>query len=306
MERLLLITNARRPYYPRMRITALGAVVALSTASFGAQLREFRQNVGPPPSGSFLGSEQVSGQPASPSQTPPSTEQEPDKPKEVTQTPALRIEYAWEDSIANDRRGELRDIFDIALAVVKSFPPQGDHLFAWKGDRAPLNGKRFQFNFTNSDDTEWRKLLAKAPGGFSPTADAVTIAFRDDRGVTQIVTALFIDKLFYDDAGKERPDGLARCLVAVAHEVYGNVQAALQLDPEKSEPVTPKRRTLSEVAAFTASVDFLERLKAPETWGKLPEKIRVDLTTALERERTALKDWQSTKNKNVEEAKPKR
>lgn len=211
----------------------------------------------------------------------------------ISAEPALSIEHVWGEHIPELARPSYLSVINMGLQLAQRFPPAEDSLFNWKGDRGVLEGKSFQFHFTTSDDPIIEKLTAGYPGGRPENMDALTFEIPDLRERTvSIVTVLFVDKLFFDASGKERPDALARTIVALGHEVYGNVGAALRRDiNDLSLPPTYELRRAAEVNAFSAGIAFLERLSSDKIFSALPPKIQTDLQSLLTLERRGLESW---------------
>lgn len=206
--------------------------------------------------------------------------------------PALPITFSWRDSIPEGHRQEYLDILNVALVMVGSCPPKEDNLFQWRGDRTVLAMKRFQFLFTTSDDRFFDRPCTYILGGLSPTDDALTVAYgAEDCEHIQIVCALFLDRVFFDEGLRERPDALTHATIALAHEIYGNVQMVLEREYGQERQFSMQDRVLAERRSYQAGIDFLERLKETPIFLQLPEKTRIDLEAALVRERESLAYW---------------
>lgn len=180
---------------------------------------------------------------------------------------------------------------DSALGWVKNLAPEGDHLFHWKGPRAPLQHKRdATFHFTALKEAQ------KIPGLGSHIldgSDAGTFTHEDGTEVG-IYTFLFTDTLLTDPAsGERRPDTFVRLVAALGHEIFGNVQRELETDVTRAIRITPLLRAQQEVRAFTAGVAFLERCLAFADAQSLDATLRRQFAEAIAREKRARDGWQA-------------
>ena len=226
----------------------------------------------------------ATSQPASSNQSP---KEEPTK-----WNPALKVDFAWGDSMPERLKDQYLKLINVALTVVQFSPPPGDHLFNWQGDHKPLENKTFQFLFTTSSDDAFKKLTKDYPGGVSNNTDAATFTIADPQTKkTDIFCVVLLDKVFFEN-GKERPDAMTRIEVALAHEIYGNVQQSLRVDPSQVKPPTYADRKKAEETAFKASVEFIERFQKDPKFRQLPQKIQKDFEEALKREKLAYAAWQ--------------
>lgn len=207
--------------------------------------------------------------------------------------PALTVNTSFEADIPVHQRRQLRDLLHTALQFVQMFPPQGydNNLFQWSADRQVLNGKTLSMVFTTSQNQTISPIIGRS----DPGMDGFTmVPMNQIEGTTKIMVILLADRLFYDFFGRERPNGFSRLILALAHEIYGNVQHFLEFDVSTAEPQTLKDRFLQERKAFTASLMFLGGLKDHERFATLPEKIREDLMNLLPSEIRAFRSWQTT------------
>jgi hypothetical protein len=207
---------------------------------------------------------------------------------------ALDFRYAFADIFDAELGKELLPVLAAALQLVTSALPPNDNLFSWPGNRHVLDGKSFLLEITTSTDERWRKILAEHNTFDLKHLDALTILEVDDNGKLPITTALFIDKLCYDENGNERVDSLVRIAVALAHEIFGNVQRELEFDSSciASHSFGNAERIQREIFAFTAGVNFIERISSGANYLLLPKSIRDSFEQALVRERDSLRTWQ--------------
>ena len=107
----------------------------------------------------------------------------------------------------------------------------------------------------------------------------------------EIQVMLFVDRLFYDESGKERVDAFSRVIISLAHEIYGVVQQYLSLDYKQVKPMTLEMRAKAQVQAFETSVLFLEELLKHPRFTDIPQKVRSELEILLLREKKGLDIW---------------
>lgn len=206
--------------------------------------------------------------------------------------PALELSYEWGDAIPERNREQYFNVIQQALTIVEAFPPAGDNLFSWSGDRSVLDHKEFRLVFTSSKDPALKTILESSGQLSSDGTDAGTAALYDGETL-RIFTLFFADRIFFDTAGNERPDGLTRAIVALAHEIYGNVQQSLDLSLTQQPENDLVARQRREMAAFTAGIEFIHRVQASDEFSRLPVKMQRDLNEALKRDEVMLEDWQS-------------
>jgi hypothetical protein len=204
--------------------------------------------------------------------------------------PALAIDHAWGPDIPESQKAELLSIISSALQVIEGAAPSTDNLFRWSANRNVLAHKRFQLHITTSNDPAWSKLLNRGDNATPREADAASIMVLSDDAKFDIVTALFVDKLFFNKDGSERPDGFAQTIVALAHEIYGNVQHNLELDPAEylDRRMHPREELEIEIRAYKAAGEFGERLKESEIYSHLSEGTRDALDRGFGREREVM------------------
>jgi hypothetical protein len=206
--------------------------------------------------------------------------------------PALPIKVGFGHDFPNEFEQQVLPIVESAIHFVATFPPKklSNHLFDWQRSRMILRGKTFVISITDSR-TPITEFLKLGPGGIPKDLDAVTvIPINFTQRSLQIHTLLFVDKIFYLN-GAERPDSFARLVIALAHEIYGNVQRYLFHDILESKPMDLEMRARAEVEAFSTSIRFLEDLKKDPKFATLPPKIAQDLMNQLSRERAGLESW---------------
>ncbi len=190
-------------------------------------------------------------------------ESEPPKAKE-----ALPLTYEFSPSLSSIAQSEkvITDTINNALAVVRAFPPnRKNHLFSWAGSRDVLANKNVHLAVIDTGHPFAQTVLGSMVPG-QPAPEAATIF--EEEGA--ILLVLFADKLFYDSAHRGRPDALVRTVTVLAHEIYGNVQRALE------QPLTgtvvresPEQRAIAEIRAFRESYAFYDRLMASSMFDQL-------------------------------------
>jgi hypothetical protein len=125
--------------------------------------------------------------------------------------------------------------------------------------------------------------------------DSLTlIAIEPAKNKMQIWIIILVDRIFYDDKKAERKDGFPRLVVALAHELYGNVPHYLEETSEKMEEMTLAYRARVQVESYKTSVRFIEELRANPRFPELPESIRTGVLALLPREKEGLRSWQKT------------
>jgi hypothetical protein len=106
----------------------------------------------------------------------------------------------------------------------------------------------------------------------------------------ELVTFIFllVDRLVFDEEGKQRPDAFVRLLTALAHEFFGTVPSHLKLRLGKRDKTSAEQGRLDEIAAFETSVAFLERFSKSALSNGIPSE---QIAQALEREKRSLQNW---------------
>ena len=200
-----------------------------------------------------------------------------------------------------EAKGTYSDVLDTAVDLIKAIQPKGDYLFNWKGDRTILANKTFEIYYTFSDDKYLSSKIAKTGATMAGHADSMTLMMQDKEKGNLIMLCLFADKIFFDKNGVERKDGLTRLTVALAHEVYGNVQMYLNYDLSPTSTKKLPTRKQSEINAFTTSVNFINIVISSLESGPLsfimkePERTKLigDFNTALISEKFNLEYWKN-------------
>ena len=208
---------------------------------------------------------------------------------------ALKLNLEWGDDFENATEKERKpylDTLNAALSIVQALPPAEDNLFNWTGNRAVLTNKTFTIYYTNSDDKYVKKLLTDTGATTTKFTDAATFMLGSKDEKISIFSCVFADKIFWDQNKIERTDSVTRLTVALAHEIYGNVQMYLKYNPAKKLP----SRKQAEINAFTAGIDFINRAQVSlknGTLSKLPnkEKLIKDFNNALKIEKASLEYW---------------
>lgn len=123
--------------------------------------------------------------------------------------------------------------------------------------------------------------------------DAFTVAPMNlTRNSLSIYVMLLVDEIFYDRQGFERPDGFAHLVLALAHEIYGNVQHFLEFDMAKAKTQTISDRVHQQQKAFLASIMFLGNLSKDPKAKTLPYKIKKELLDLMPQEVQGYRSWQ--------------
>jgi hypothetical protein len=204
---------------------------------------------------------------------------------------ALPINFSLESNIGPRLKQQLPTLLHTALMVVKMFPPQGyeNNLFHWSMSRQILAGKTLTFTYAKTTTPWIAKMLADS---HSDNMDAFTLApISIENKSMAILVVLLLDKIFYDGNGREYENGFSRLILALAHEIYGNVQHFLQLDIESARPQTMEDRVNLERRAFRASLLFLDGVKESDKYSSLPEGVRNGLLALLPAEVRAFESW---------------
>lgn len=223
----------------------------------------------------------------------------------TTQTPALDVNLEWGpffNTGTADTQTTYLDVLNTVLPLIKAIQPGGvDYLFNWKGDRTVLANKTFEIYYTTSDDEYVKTKIAKTGATKAEQADAMTLLLGNNEKEKLIMLCLFEDKIFFDQNGTERKDGLARLTVALAHEIYGNVQMYLKYDLSPTSTQKLPTRKQSEISAFNTSVNFINIVITSLESGPLsfilkdPERTKLigDFSNALTSEKLNLEYWKN-------------
>ena len=222
--------------------------------------------------------------------------------KAVVPDLALPFAVEWDDSVLHQGKETVKTITDIvnaAFGIVQSFPPAHDNIFSWKGSKETLQGKRAVLYLTESTSSLVKKVFA-ARGDPAVTVenfngDSLTAVMALKKGDVTIAVMLLLDRLFFSQSKKgnhERPDVLVRTMVALAHEIYGNLQADLDLKFVKGLPTEPVDLNRRELSSFRASLDFIDRIEKSEAFIQFPFKLQSDFVEARKREEESLAHFQ--------------
>ena len=142
------------------------------------------------------------------------------------------------------------------------------------------------------------KLVKENGSVITRSTDALTILMGSkNSNDMNIFLCIFEDRIFFDENNVERTDGFTRLSVALAHEIYGNTQMYIKQD--LSSPSTTKlpTRKQAEINAFTAGVNFINKVLLSFKSGLLSnypnkDKLVGDFNNALKREKIGLAQWQ--------------
>lgn len=210
--------------------------------------------------------------------------------------PSLAVPFRFEVSASVEKNSPatiktMTDVINTALAIVQAAPPPGNHFFNWPGDKSALKNKTVVLLLTDSRDS-FVADMSQTPGGAQPTMDALTFGGKSRTSQEIVIgTLVLADRVFLDSKGNENPDALVRVVTALAHEFYGNVQELLEKDLNAPPAMSLVARRDSELRAFQAGIDFLERLMKNQIFDKLPSKTQNNLRTSLVREKAGLASW---------------
>jgi hypothetical protein len=205
--------------------------------------------------------------------------------------PALPLRMSIEKDVDAKVGQKLGGIVQVALNFVRLYPPRGyeNNLFTWSRSRKILNGKSFKLHLTTSRNATFAPLLKNS----DPNMDSfTTVQFNLTQKEMPISLVLLVDRIFYDKFGNERPQGFSKLVLALAHEIYGNVQHYLEFNIENAQPQTIADRVFQQRKAFHASLMFLGRLKDSNEFSKLPANVREGLLNLIPAELRAYRSWQ--------------
>lgn len=205
--------------------------------------------------------------------------------------PALAIQVSYGEDLDAKGSNGLLQLTELALTVVQMFPPAGyeNNLFHWSNDREILRGKEMYLFLATTQTPSLQPLLQNSG---SKDLDAFTMVPIDPKTKSMnIMTVLLVDQLFYDSDGADRPDRLARLIVALAHEIYGNVQHFLNFPIESAGIQTRSSRARQELGAFRASLAFLTELRQNPKFATMPEHLKNDLIMRLPFEISGYRSW---------------
>lgn len=190
------------------------------------------------------------------------------------------------------------------VGLVEKFGPQyEDTIFHWKKTTKRLPVKNINLVFTTSDDPALTKPQQKSTSKLEHNpgdADAQTILLLDKAAKNpEIFVYIFLDKIYYDANFNKRNDDNVRVITALAHEIYGNVNAYLTSDPKESFVQNEILRINKEIKAFRAGIQCLntaiEHLEGKEGVSEIVEKMKL----AIERENISLDYFLAEKEKKT-------
>lgn len=179
-----------------------------------------------------------------------------------------------------------------ALNLVESLPSRDLHV---RISQPPEVTPDFFIEVGTSAGFQKFLHLAMSQGQYlSPTADAFTTIVEGPSKRSVILVRLMWDRIMLKKENGllcEREDAFSRLLTALGHEIYGNVRT-FHSAISGGEKLSSQIR--SEVAAFQAGIDFIDR--AIEKIGNDPalKKTAIDLQNARGREAHGLatrQDW---------------
>jgi hypothetical protein len=212
--------------------------------------------------------------------------------------PAMKVAVSIESDVPQVLHAQLQDLLGTAISFVEAFPPpeSKDHsFFHWNRDRKILQGKDFLIAFSSSKNP----LFAPIVRG-TTKMDAFTMTpMNVDKKQMKIMLVLLVDRIFYDQQGRERPDGLARLILALAHEIYANVHHFLSYDISKATEMTQQYRIEMERKAFHTSLSFLMSLNSNPKFMTMPESLRKKILDLIPQETRAYDHWLNQKGHNI-------
>jgi len=166
-----------------------------------------------------------------------------------------------------------------------------DHLFHWEGPTEVLQNKEVMIYVTDSDDPLLASLLKTHPTWLAPDTSALTVSAISQSGgkaSAKIFVFLFADRLCFTPNGQEHPRSFSRVAIAMAHEIFGNVQFNLEQNIATAENQDWAARQSAEIRAFAEGIAFIDRLLSQP---KFPEKMARDFRAELDYEKRALASW---------------
>ena len=206
--------------------------------------------------------------------------------------PALQVSVSYENDLGPELRQQLTEIVPTAVNFVGQFPPKGydNNLFQWIADREILKGKSLSLVVTTSKNPTLAPLIANSGSSNMDSFTMSPINFTDK--TMAIIVVLLADKIFYDGAGREARGGFSRLVLALAHEIYGNVQHFLEFNIENVQPQTRESRINQQKKSYQASIMFLGGVIESEKFPTLPPRVRDGLLSLLPKEIEGLRSWQ--------------
>ncbi len=219
---------------------------------------------------------------------------------------AVPTEIEWSPGAERlDQHAMHQQALQLAMAMTRKFSPPGEqHIYGTNPGR-DLHGKRVVV--LNTTSAEVASVLAKF--STSKTIDAFTMTGSKAGKESVIVVALLWDRLAFgekatgiplanqggilvtDVKSEPRPDVTTRTSVALAHELFGNVQAQLEADLANPLPVTKAARRELEMRAFREGVNFIDRVKDSPLMENADSSLRQHFTWARDREVAGLESW---------------
>lgn len=178
--------------------------------------------------------------------------------------------------------------FLLALKIVADHQPKKNNPFNWSGDKNKFHKTNIRFLLTEMRDLPHP---IQGPRKFNLT-DAVTVGGQFNNGQNSIDVHLLADRLSYDHLRKPYEDRFVRLTAALGHEVYGNVQALAE-KTDKGTFLEPINSQQAEINAFTAGVDFLNRLIEGPVFKDQSPEMQTAIRQALIREQDALNKFRS-------------
>ncbi len=226
------------------------------------------------------------------------------------------------------KKGDFEQMVRWALDVVARFQRPGeDNLFSWKGDRSPLEGKSLRIVVYRSTRPWVASYLGTEPvrdglGAFTfvdeaPSSDSSRTDHRGEEaglsfagGVpeanspseaaevdgTRISVVLVIDQLAFDSDHELRPDTAVRLIAALGHQIYGEVQRALEAPPgqvTQDSVTTYGEELIRSIVSYEASLAFLMRIMGAPEFEDYDEVSKSHYQTTFQEQAVTLSDLET-------------
>jgi len=219
--------------------------------------------------------------------------------------PALEYEHNYEfgESVPDQGKDKLIGMIERALTILFIGRPEvrgnpynweGDNLLEWNGDRELLRNKKFKFSFVLSNDQKIKNLKSEIVSniktfGFENFNALSSITRKEeDTPVFQIETIIILDRIMKDKEGKTRTysDSLTRLTLAMAHEIFGNVQVYLKIHFKEMENRLEKiNQQELELNSLRKGVRFLKWLTVLKKFNdEFEEELKEDFRNLLKEE----------------------
>ncbi len=190
-----------------------------------------------------------------------------------------------------------RQLVNSALMGLQNYPPQGNHLFKWLGSTETLRNKEVLILLTDSFDDILADVTRQQPQWIFPetssaTVHAVSTATKDREASSYIIVFLFMDRLYFDEAGQIRTDAFSRIMVALANEIFVHVKYYLEYDLASAKPMFWQEQRQMQIQASRGTIAFIHRILRSEGASVLPGKNFLDLSGLIPIEESHLRGWE--------------